>query len=112
MRSEVAHRHVHDTMVQAAQQGNVHAEGTDTIPQIEHIVVLMMENRSYDNKLGLLRRSAADGFRIGRDGLRVETNPYPDGDIQHAFPHAHHLPASCRTQPDLAQQPYPVRRRA
>src|SRR5262250_3188941 len=28
--------------------------GTDTIPKIEHIVVLMMENHSYDNKLGML----------------------------------------------------------
>ena len=25
------------------------AAGTDTIPQIEHVVVLMMENHSYDN---------------------------------------------------------------
>ena len=30
--------------------------GTDTIPQIEHIVVLMMENHSYDNRLGMLVR--------------------------------------------------------
>ena len=28
--------------------------GTDTIPRIQHIVVLMMENHSYDNKLGML----------------------------------------------------------
>ena len=40
-------------------------EGTDTIPQIEHIVVLMMENHSYDNQLGMLRRPGADGFRLG-----------------------------------------------
>jgi phospholipase C len=25
------------------------APGTDTVPQIEHVVVLMMENHSYDN---------------------------------------------------------------
>jgi phospholipase C len=30
--------------------------GTDTIPQIEHVVVLMMENHSYDNRLGMLFR--------------------------------------------------------
>ena len=29
--------------------------GTDTIPQIEHIVILMMENHSYDNRFGMLR---------------------------------------------------------
>jgi phospholipase C len=66
--------------------------GTDTIPQIKHIVVLMMENHSYDNKLGLLRRPDADGFRVGRDGLPRAVNPYPDGDIQHAF----HLPTTCQ----------------
>jgi len=38
------------------------APGTDTIPQIEHIVVLMMENHSYDNKLGMLGRPGADGL--------------------------------------------------
>ncbi len=28
--------------------------GTDLLPQIKHIVVLMMENHSYDNYLGML----------------------------------------------------------
>ncbi len=66
--------------------------GTDTIPQIEHIVVLMMENHSYDNKLGMLRRFGADGFRLGRDGLPRSTNPYANGDIQHAF----RMPTTCQ----------------
>jgi phospholipase C len=66
--------------------------GTDTIPQIEHIVVLMMENHSYDNKLGLLRRWGADGFRLGRDGLPLATNPYANGDLQHAF----RMPTTCQ----------------
>src|SRR5580704_19388410 len=39
--------------------------GTDTIPQIEHIVVVMMENHSYDNHFGMLRRAGADGFQLG-----------------------------------------------
>jgi phospholipase C len=30
------------------------APGTDLVPQIKHIVVLMMENHSYDNYLGML----------------------------------------------------------
>jgi phospholipase C len=30
--------------------------GVDTIPQLRHIVVLMMENHSYDNYLGMLER--------------------------------------------------------
>ncbi|MEY2462553.1 MAG: phospholipase [Acidimicrobiaceae bacterium] len=42
------------------------AEGTDTLPQIEHVIVVMMENHSYDNYLGVLGRG--DGFTIGPDG--------------------------------------------
>jgi phospholipase C len=66
--------------------------GTDTIPQIEHIVVLMLENHSYDNRLGMLRRPGANGFRLGRDGLPTATNPYANGDIQHAF----RMPTTCQ----------------
>jgi phospholipase C len=66
--------------------------GTDTIPQIEHIVVLMMENHSYDNKLGLLCRRGADGFAIGFDGRPLAQNPYANGNIQHAF----HMPTTCQ----------------
>jgi phospholipase C len=68
------------------------AAGTDTVPQIKHIVVLMQENHSYDNRLGMLRRPGSDGFRLGRHGLPTETNPYPNGDIQHAF----HMPTTCQ----------------
>ena len=66
--------------------------GRDTIPQLAHIVVLMMENHSYDNKLGMLGRPGADGFRLGPDGKPVASNPYPGGDIQHAFP----MPTTCQ----------------
>jgi len=66
--------------------------GTDTLPQIEHIVVLMMENHSYDNKLGMLRRPGADGFQLGRGGVPIAKNPYPDGKIQHAF----RMPTTCQ----------------
>jgi phospholipase C len=52
----------------------------------------MMENHSYDNKLGMLRRPGADGFRIGRDGQPLATNPYANGDIQHAF----RMPTTCQ----------------
>jgi phospholipase C len=66
--------------------------GTDTIPQIRHIIVVMMENHSYDNRLGMLRRPGADGFRIGKNGKPLNTNPYPNGDIQHAF----RMPTTCQ----------------
>src|SRR6266436_3167288 len=68
------------------------AEGTDTLPQIEHIVVLMMENHSYDDHLGMLRRQGADGFKLGSDGKPLAVNPYPDGRLQHAF----RMPTTCQ----------------
>ncbi len=68
------------------------AAGTDTIPQIKHIVVLMLENHSYDNHLGMLRRPGADGFTLGSDGKPTAQNPYPDGRIQHAF----RMPTTCQ----------------
>jgi phospholipase C len=41
-------------------------EGADLMPQIKHIVVLMMENHSFDNYLGTLGRG--DGLPAGADG--------------------------------------------
>jgi phospholipase C len=69
--------------------------GTDTMPGIEHIVVLMLENHSFDNLLGMLGRG--DGFTLGADGLPTATNPYPDGRLQRAF----HMPTTCQ----LASKP-------
>jgi phospholipase C len=74
--------------------------GTDTIPQIEHIVILMQENHSYDNRFGMLRRPGADGFRLGRDGLPLATNPYANGDIQHAF----RMPTTCQLNGQPSQE--------
>ena len=66
--------------------------GKDTIPQIKHIVVLMMENHSYDNHFGMLGRAGADGFTLGPDGKPTAQNPYSDGRIQHAF----RMPTTCQ----------------
>jgi phospholipase C len=52
----------------------------------------MMENHSYDNKLGMLARHGADGFQLGADGKPTATNPYANGDIQHAFA----MPTTCQ----------------
>ncbi len=71
--------------------------GTHTLPQIEHVVVLVMENHSYDNILGLLPPQRTGGLVL--DGLTTSpsartswnpagvtaTNPAPGGRIQHAF---------------------------
>ena len=73
--------------------------GTDSIPRIEHIVVMMQENHSYDNRLGMLRRRGADGFRLGRGGLPTASNPYGDGRIQQAF----RMPTTCQLDGHPAQ---------
>jgi len=73
-------------------------EGTDTLPQIEHIVVLMMENHSFDNYLGMLGRG--DGFPLDADGKPKATNPDGAGNLVHAF----RMPSTCqlRARPSQA----------
>ncbi len=44
-------------------------EGTDTMPEIDHVVVVMMENHSFDNVLGMLPHRARRRRRV--DGLPV-----------------------------------------
>jgi phospholipase C len=66
------------------------AAGTDTMPEIQHIVVLMMENHSFDNLFGMLGRG--DGFTLDCNGLPTATNPYGDGRIQKAF----EMPTTCQ----------------
>jgi phospholipase C len=48
----------------------------------DHVVVVMMENHSFDNLLGALARSgqpAADGLTFDRDGAPTNTNPGGEG---------------------------------
>jgi phospholipase C len=52
--------------------------GTNLLPRIRHIVVLMMENHSYDNYLGTLA-GRGDGLPLGRDGEPDVTNTGADG---------------------------------
>ncbi|HEY2577914.1 MAG TPA: alkaline phosphatase family protein [Streptosporangiaceae bacterium] len=74
--------------------------GKDTLPLIRHIVVLMMENHSYDNKLGMLQRPGADGFTLGKNGLPIETNPYANGKTQHLF----RMPTVCQLNGKPSQE--------
>src|SRR5215469_10889986 len=55
--------------------------GSDCLPQIKHIVILMMENHSYDNYLGLLPGDGRDGLPIGPGGLPSPTNLSRDGTV-------------------------------
>ncbi len=70
--------------------------GTDMIPQIEHIVVLMLENHSFDSVLGMLGKG--DGFALDSSGYPTFTNPDGKGNLVHSF----HSPTPCRTfsEPD------------
>jgi len=58
--------------------------GTDLLPQIRHIVVLMMENHSYDNYLGMLQ-GRGEGFPLGPDGEPDVSSRGTDGQIVRAF---------------------------
>jgi phospholipase C len=59
----------------------------DNLAKINHLVVLMMENRSFDHMLGYLK---ADGVVPEVDGLDpgVHGNPWPNGDFEPVKPMA------------------------
>jgi phospholipase C len=52
--------------------------GADLIPQIKHIVVLMMENHSYDNYLGMLT-GRGEGLPLAPDGSPQAASRLPNG---------------------------------
>jgi len=56
------------------------AVGADRLPQIEHIVILMMENHSYDNYLGMLD-DGQDGLPRDGQGVPSSTNLTEDGTV-------------------------------
>ena len=67
--------------------------GTDLLPKIKHIVVLMMENHSYDNYLGMLA-GRGDGLACGPDGAPLAANPRQDGSMVRA----HHLTSTVQVE--------------
>jgi phospholipase C len=66
--------------------------GTDMLPQIKHIVVLMMENHSFDNYLGTLGRG--EGFPLDDDGRPDAENADSSG----AMIRAHHANSTVQEQ--------------
>jgi phospholipase C len=72
--------------------------GTDLLPQIQHIVVLMMENHSYDNYFGLLA-GRGEGLPLGPDGDPVAVNYLANG---RAF-RAHALTSTFQTEGNPTQ---------
>ncbi len=71
--------------------------GTDCLPEIEHIVVLIKENHSFDNYFGML--GLGDGFTLGPDGQ--PTNSNPDGKGNQVL--AHHLALPVNPSFELSQ---------
>ncbi|WP_029922007.1 alkaline phosphatase family protein [Nevskia soli] len=64
----------------------------DALP-FDHVVIVMMENHSFDNYLGMLPlrgQPLADGFMFDDNGLPLNTNPL-NGGYQRAF----HMPSTC-----------------
>jgi phospholipase C len=64
-------------------------EGTDTLPEIEHVIILMMENHSFDNYFGALNSHI--GFPLHNGAIRA-ANPDGNGNLVHAF----HMPSACQ----------------
>jgi phospholipase C len=77
--------------------------GTPSMPQIKHIVVLMMENHSFDNMLGMVPfqvpgRTDVDGLTMKR-GRIVNSNPGPHG---HVVAHRASSPCQLPAEPSQA----------
>ena len=73
-------------------------EGTDLLPQIKHIVILMMENHSYDNYLGMLA-DRGEGLPLGPDGTPNVVNYVPNGRGYRA----HHMTTTIQRKNDPSQ---------
>ena len=68
--------------------------GTDGLAQIRHIVIVMQENHSYDNYLGMLT-GRGDGFTLGADGMPDAVNQTTAGE-----------PVRAWTRPSTRQEPH------
>src|ERR1700741_332925 len=74
------------------------APGTDLLPAIKHIVVLMMENHSYDNYLGPLA-GRGDGLPVAPWGAPAAVTFLPNGQRVHAG----HLPSTVQASGNPSQ---------
>src|ERR1700687_6144093 len=66
------------------------AVGTDLIPEIEHVVVVMQENHSFDSYFGMLGRG--DGFTLDASGKPTASNTDARGTAVRAF----HMDGTCQ----------------
>jgi phospholipase C len=72
--------------------------GSDLLPEIKHVVVLMMENHSYDNYLGMLA-GRGDGLPVDAAGAPTAENTLPNGQ---RVP-AHHLKSTVQVSGNPSQ---------
>lgn len=78
--------------------------GEPGIPNIEHLVLLMLENHSADNVLGMLPQASAacgrrfDGLRVNRYGTPITSNPDRMGRPVRSFALSDMCPADGLTQ--------------
>ncbi len=73
-----------------------HPEGTAFLPRIEHIIIYMQENHSYDSYLGMLPRG--DGYTLV-DGVPQNSNPLPSTQELAVF----HAPDTCQLGQGVSQ---------
>jgi phospholipase C len=71
-------------------------EGDDLLPQIEHIVIYMQENHSYDSYFGAFPRG--DGYSV-RNGVPTNSNLLPDGHELRVF----RAPSTCQLGQGVSQ---------
>ena len=74
--------------------------GVDRVPAIRHIVVLMMENHSYDNYLGAMT-DRGDGLPVDGGGRFATSNPASDGRRRRAAPAERHRTTTAAPMPEL-----------
>jgi phospholipase C len=69
--------------------GSLNPDLTPELANIDHIILVMMENHSFDNYLGMLPQQVGrpvDGFQLGPDGRPTNSQVAPDGTVVRAFP--------------------------
>ena len=71
--------------------------GTDMLPQFRHIVVVMMENHSFDNYFGMLGRG--DGFHLDSNGHPTNSNPDASGKEVRVY----HASSVCQANVHISQ---------
>src|ERR1043165_4874462 len=71
-------------------------EGVDLLPQVEHIVIYMQENHSYDSYFGTFPRG--DGYDF-RHGVPINSNPDPNGNQVRVS----HAPDTCQQGQGVSQ---------